>query len=378
MKWGKYTTIVGLTFLLFISIITFSSYNQLNTIKSTLLHMQEAVQSNVSENTNESAEDTEEKNSISNHVENNVDGNGNRSIDNSIENNIDSNGENEIDNNIKNNIEVNVDVSISNNIKNNVKSNEQENSSTDSEKSSSSNNNSNKNSENQNNNDEKKNEKQQNFPELVWGVDSASVTTEEMCACVEENFGTPSVWGRYLGTKEDVSKGISKEEAQLIHNKGAKVLLIFNHFTEAIGYEKGKTEANEAIRLAENLGVPEDVAIFADIEPSYPVDSAFINGWYDVISASPYKPGIYGIFDSEKALVTAFNAAAKNNENIKKNTYIWTAAPNIGVTTEANAPEYKPESPEGSLTAGWQYGIDAKACNIDTNLFKGEILKVLW
>jgi hypothetical protein len=376
MKLGTYTAIAGLTLLLFISIFTFSSYNQLSAIKSTLLHMQEAVllQENQHNNKSHPEKESEGKSNVQNNVENNIDGNGESSIENSIKNNIDSTEENEIDNIINNNIEVNVDVTIDNNVTNNIKNDAENNSSTNNEDNSES---ANK-SDNQNKNNEKKNEKQQNSPELVWGVDSASMTTEEMCTCVEENFGTPSVWGRYLGTKEDVSKGISKEEASLIHSKGAKVLLIFNHFTEAVGYEKGKAEAAEAIRLAKNLGVPKGIAIFADIEPTYPVDSAFINGWYDGISSSPYKPGIYGIFDSERALFTAFNAAAENNENIKKNTYIWTAAPNIGITSEKNVPEFNPEVPKGSLTAGWQYGIDAKTCNIDTNLFKGEVLNVLW
>ncbi|HWO96582.1 MAG TPA: hypothetical protein VNM45_09645 [Bacillus sp. (in: firmicutes)] len=40
-----------------------------------------------------------------------------------------------------------------------------------------------------------------------------------------------------------------------------------------------KREAEKAINYANDLGVPMGVALFADIEPGYPVDSEFIRGW---------------------------------------------------------------------------------------------------
>jgi hypothetical protein len=61
-----------------------------------------------------------------------------------------------------------------------------------------------------------------------------------------------------------------------------------------------------------------------------------------------------------------------------ENNWVWTAAPNVGITTEENAPEYNPEAPEDSLIAGWQYGIDAETCNIDTVHYNGDALEVFW
>ncbi|MGR3762500.1 hypothetical protein [Rossellomorea sp. NS-SX7] len=46
----------------------------------------------------------------------------------------------------------------------------------------------------------------------------------------------------------------------------------------------------------------------------------------------------------------------------------------VGITTLADAPE----APDNSLALGWQYGIDAEACNIDTNLFDRDLFDVLW
>ncbi|WP_246943198.1 glycoside hydrolase domain-containing protein [Bacillus pinisoli] len=216
------------------------------------------------------------------------------------------------------------------------------------------------------------------LPEIIWGIDSASETTEEFYRCVSDNFGNPVVFGRYLGEREGVSAGLTTEQVNLIHEKGDYILPIFNHFNHATGYEKGVTEAEEAIRFAEEVGVPSGVALFADIEPNYPVDSAFIKGWYETIAASDYKSGIYGIFDPARDLYTAYNNAVAEDPNIQENNIIWTASPNTGITTEENAPDFNPEAPEGSLAWGWQYGIDAEACNIDTNLFKREIIQSLW
>ncbi|MFT4415546.1 glycoside hydrolase domain-containing protein [Fredinandcohnia humi] len=215
-------------------------------------------------------------------------------------------------------------------------------------------------------------------PEIIWGIDSASETSEEFYACVREHFGDPVVFGRYLGDIEGVSKGLTAKQVKLIHSKGDYILPIYNHFDNATGYENGVSQAKEAIKLASEIGMPKGIAIFADIEPNYPVDSEFIRGWFETISNSQYKSGIYGVFDQEQNLSKAFNEAIEKNQDILENNYIWTAAPNIGITTQAKAPKYTPEAPENSLVWGWQYGIDAESCNIDTNLFKGALVDVLW
>jgi hypothetical protein len=213
---------------------------------------------------------------------------------------------------------------------------------------------------------------------IVWGVDSASLTTEELFSCVRENFGEPRIWGRYLGTKEGVSKGLTKEEAAFLQSKNAGILLINNQFTDATGKENGRKIGELGIKLARELGVQEGTAIFADIEPNYPVDSDFISGYYSALSESEYMAGVYGVFSGDSTLNTAYINAAAGSSEIKVNLILWTAYPQAGVSTESEAPPYNPEAPEGSYLLGWQYGLDAEACNIDTNLFKGSLLEYIW
>ncbi|WP_164669868.1 glycoside hydrolase domain-containing protein [Virgibacillus doumboii] len=219
------------------------------------------------------------------------------------------------------------------------------------------------------------NQNNQSTQEIYWGVDSASYTTQDLYKCVKNNYGKPKVWGRYLGTKGDVSKGLDKEEVQLLHENNVRILVIYNHFTDATGYDHGVKEAEQAIEYAKELGIPDGVAIFGDIEPSFPVTSAFMEGWYDALSSSSYKPGIYGVFDEGSSIMKAYNAMSKNAQ---KNTIVWSAFPQNEITTKENAPKYNPNGPKNAKLYGWQYAIEAEQCNIDNNLFRNEMLDYLW
>lgn len=215
-------------------------------------------------------------------------------------------------------------------------------------------------------------------PQLLWGVDTASPLDQAFLQCVVDNYGKPSVFGRYLETKEGVSTGLTPEEVELLHQQGIKIIPIYNHFSNATTYEGGVQEAQAAIAFAQQIGIPEGKAIFADIEPTYPVDEAFIRGWVDTLLGSPYKPGIYGVFTNDSALTAAYQAAIASNQNVQSQTIIWSSNPDPGVTPQANAPEFQPGAPENVPVSIWQYGIDGETCNIDTNLVQSNILEFLW
>lgn len=215
--------------------------------------------------------------------------------------------------------------------------------------------------------------------EIIWGVDSASYTTEEFYGCVQANFGEPEIWGRYLEDKDGVSYGLTTEEVQLLHSEGVSILVIYNHFTDGTTYEKGVAEAEQAIAYAEALGVPEGVALFANVEPEYPIDANFILGWYDTIEPSIYHPAIYGLFTEGSDVWVAYEEAVAENAEIGESYIVWSNQPQIGITTEDNAPdEYNVEAPENARNWAWQYGLDAETCNIDTNLFDAAIFDYVW
>jgi hypothetical protein len=218
-----------------------------------------------------------------------------------------------------------------------------------------------------------------NQPEYVWGVDSASAVDQSFYECITSNYGEPIAFGRYLGTKEGVSAGLTTEEVEFLHNNGVQIILIYNQFTDATTFDKGVQEAEAAISLAEDIGAPEGVFIYADIEPSYPVDSDFILGWYDTIATSPYSPGIYGIFSDEEEVTVSYEEAISSNEELQDNLSIWhSGSPLVGVTSKEEAPEFRPEVPDFVPVSIWQYGIEGEECNIDTNLIDSQVLDQLW
>ncbi|WP_342042674.1 glycoside hydrolase domain-containing protein [Bacillus sp. OTU2372] len=219
---------------------------------------------------------------------------------------------------------------------------------------------------------------QEKKPTIVWGVDTASNVDQAFLQCVKENYGAPSVFGRYLETKGDVSMGLTKEEVDLLHRQGIKILPIFNHFIEAVGYDKGAAEAKEAIAYAQKIGIPKGVAIFADIEPTYPVDEAFIRGWVNTLASSPYKPGIYGVITTDSELSAAYQAAVSKDKKVQRETVLWSSNPDPGVTAKNKAPAFQPGAPKNINISIWQYGIDGEACNIDTNLIQSTVLNKLW
>ncbi|WP_010095526.1 glycoside hydrolase domain-containing protein [Ornithinibacillus scapharcae] len=220
-----------------------------------------------------------------------------------------------------------------------------------------------------------KGDKESNGDEIHWGVDSATYTDEEFFGCVVDNFGQPSVWGRYLGDKEGVSAGLDSTEVKLLHDNGIKILVIYNHVEDARGHDNGIAHAEEAIGMAKELEIPKGVAIFVDIEPEYPIDAAFLEGWYSTIKESDFEPGVYGVFSDDNDLLNQFSSMDKE---ALKNTIVWTAYPQEEITTKENAPEWSAAGPENAKVYGWQYAIDSETCNIDTNLFKGNIMEFLW
>ena len=313
--------------------------------------------------------------SINNTIDNHISADGGN-VDNAIDNSVDSSEHSDIQNSINNDIHVTVDVNVTNQINNQVTGEQRADSNGNGENGEDQNGDDSSNGENANG--ENGNGNGEETPETVWGVDSASITTEEMLACVRNNFGDPEIWGRYLGTNEGASYGLTAEEVELLHAEDIQILVIYNHFNDGTGYEHGQDHAQAAIEMARDFGIPEGVALFANVEPIYPIDSDFILGWHDAVTESEYNSGIYGVFDPSQEVYVAFEAAADANPNILDEMHVWTAAPNEGITTEDNAPVYNPSYPDGALIGGWQYGLDAETCNIDTNIFDGNVLDVLW
>ena len=211
-----------------------------------------------------------------------------------------------------------------------------------------------------------------------WGVDSATNVTNDLYNCVLNNFGKPEYWGRYLSTVQGAAEGLTREEIELLHNNGTKILPIYNDFQEAVGYQQGRNVAINTIFHARRLAIQEGTVLFANVERFFPVDGEWITGFVDVFLPSGYRPGMYhdpiqGQFND------TYCSAVSNSPEVANQLILWSAEPELGVTIKAEVPAFNPQKPTCRANVwGWQYGRDAETCPIDTNLIDRKLYNLLW
>lgn len=213
---------------------------------------------------------------------------------------------------------------------------------------------------------------------MLWGVDSAGRVTEELYQCVARNLGVPKYWGRYLTTVPNVSDGLTKEEITYLHQKGIRVLPIYNVFRQATGYREGTVNAANTVYNMQLLGFPKGMFAFGNIEHFFQVDEAWIRGWVDRIYVSGYRPGLY--HDPVKGEFSqAYCQAVKNSEKVKEQLVLWSAEPQTEPTGPRKAPTFKPAKPNCHANVwAWQYARDAEVCPVDTNLIDPRLFGALW
>ena len=211
-----------------------------------------------------------------------------------------------------------------------------------------------------------------------WGIDSAENVTEDLFQCVLRNFGYPRFWGRYLVRVPRISEGLTIDEISFIQSKGIKLLPIYNSFQTARGYVQGRAAANDAIFHAQELGIPQGIPLFANVEQFFDIDGEWIQGWTEAIVTNGYKSGIYndpviGGFNQ------AFCDAAKDNVNIKMLSILWSAEPELEPGGHRNPPNFNPKAPYcGGNVWIWQYSRQVTQCPIDTNLAYSSLVDILW
>lgn len=212
----------------------------------------------------------------------------------------------------------------------------------------------------------------------LWGVDSAAPVTEDFYQCVISNFGIPNYWGRYLSTVPNVADGLTEEEINFLHQRGIKLLPIYNDFNSAAGYRNGQVVAANALFHARRLGFPEGTFLFANTEKDFNIDEAWIRGWVDIMYPSGYRPGIYAD-PSSANFNDAYCTAASNNKEVSNQLVIWSQEPTPGTTSKADAPRFAPAKPTCSANVwAWQYGENAPECPVDTNLMDQRLFERLW
>jgi hypothetical protein len=224
-----------------------------------------------------------------------------------------------------------------------------------------------------------------------WGVDSATgansiVGNQTLFDFVTQQCGQPpGFWGRYIGGLYPLTAA----EAQFLHNKGCRILIIYNGAQNTVSsvqgaFPAGVNDANKAITAAQALGVPSGVWIYADVEASWKPTSGWFQGWSDTMFNSEFggAGGVYG--NPHRTNAANFNIpycdAFNNDANMQGTAaYVFSSEPEPGCSTASGAPAFAPDMPPcNPNTVIWQYAEDCLDGRVDEDLATDAGLASMW
>ncbi|HET8842291.1 MAG TPA: peptidoglycan-binding protein [Ktedonobacteraceae bacterium] len=212
----------------------------------------------------------------------------------------------------------------------------------------------------------------------IWGIDTAPPLTSGAITRIIKKFGQPAFVGKYLHGKHFTA--LSANEAALLHQRNMKIMLLEPDFGKDTGRTAAESLAKRAIARANELGVPQGVVIFADIEPGSKVDADWLGTWYEVISDAGFVPGYYGNPYPDRNFNGPFCKAVKANPDIASKAILDIYQPMLVRTPAAKAPLFAPSIPYcGKHPTGnvllWQYGLSRgdREANIDTDIMKASV-----
>jgi Domain of unknown function (DUF1906) len=217
---------------------------------------------------------------------------------------------------------------------------------------------------------------------LLWGVDSCKAFTDDPSAQsglypqMVPLLGSPDFWGRYL--TNTICPGLSATEVAAAHLLKMGILPIYNDYncSNVVGYSTGQQYAGAAVAAARNLGIPRGRGLAIDIEPpssdcpgAASLDTGFIWGWYDGITAAGYAPVYYGNATPGSVFATEWCNTVGPLPWVGARSYLWSFEPSLlGGFAKFKAPSYSPNLTTciGYVHA-WQYQIGSSSATPDVD-----------
>ena len=165
------------------------------------------------------------------------------------------------------------------------------------------------------------------------------------------------------------------------------ILPIYNDYncSAVAGYDTGMSYAQVATSVAAHDTEPKGHVIAIDIEPpgaacpgAANVDSGFIRGWYDGVTAAGFVPVFYGNGTAGSEFGAAWCEAQSQDRSLSSNSYIWSFEPSLDSSgwTRANAPVWQPYATGcPDYVAAWQYQLGSNSPDPDVDA--DQVLSVL-
>lgn len=215
----------------------------------------------------------------------------------------------------------------------------------------------------------------------LWGFDTASTTSPSFIGQVNSSLGAPQFVGRYIVF--DGGTPLQSSEAAFLHSQGLPILLIVSPAnSDLTSSSVAVSEANRAVAQANTLGVPRGIALFRDVENSYPISSSYIQSWYTTIMTAGYVPGFYeNPLSGSSQFNGAYCGAVAGNAAVGSGTVLYADEQQLNSYTfpRANMPTYGPATPSCvNTTVAWQYKNGYPNPNLDVDEYASQYTNYLW
>lgn len=173
------------------------------------------------------------------------------------------------------------------------------------------------------------------------------------------------VYPNYIGRYISGENCLTKDEIRFIHRKGCKIAAIYATKNAKKTEEQGMKVANDIIKRALELGIPEGTALFLEIEEKEEAKKAFMKGFAETLIYCGYTPAFKANTDAMFSFDREFSRGMRSYKEIFENCLIWAVAPTIKeydsiTTTHLIHPDnwtpFAPSAITRKEIAVWQYG----------------------
>ena len=207
----------------------------------------------------------------------------------------------------------------------------------------------------------------QNVSRLYFGVDSEIQSNDllqnniNMFEWVIRNKVHPNFYGRNITG----DNALTKDEMKFIHSKGTKIAVIYSDSHEKETETQGKETVAKIDKKLFELGIPEQTAIFLDIEEGKIVTTDFMRGYAKALMEIGYTPAFKANTDAAHSFDREFSRGMQSDKDVFSKCLIWSVAPTVkeydGMTTThlIHPDVWKPFAPSGitrERIAVWTYG----------------------
>lgn len=207
----------------------------------------------------------------------------------------------------------------------------------------------------------------QNVSRLFFGVDSKIQSDDllqnniDMFEWVIRNKIHPNFYGRNIVGKD----ALTSAEIKYIHSRGTKIAAIYADKSEKKTEAEGKSMARKIDNITMKLGIPEQTAIFLEIEEGESATRDFMRGYAKGLIEIGYTPAFKANTDAKYSFDREFSRGMQTDRDIFSKCLIWAVSPTVaeydGMTTThlIHPDNWKPFAPSGlerNQIAVWTYG----------------------